>query len=113
LYRSQINGMIHCSGGAQTKILHFAGNVHIIKNNLFPIPPLFKIIQDASQTPWQEMYKVFNMGHRFELYVPAEIAQEIIDISTSYGVDAQIVGRCESADAPHLTITSPFGTFCY
>jgi phosphoribosylformylglycinamidine cyclo-ligase len=96
-YRSQINGMVHCSGGAQTKVLHFVDNLHIIKDNLFPIPPLFKLIQEESNTSWQEMYKVFNMGHRMELYVPQEIAADIIKISESFGVPAQIVGRVEAA----------------
>ena len=94
-HRSEIHGMVHCSGGAQTKVLHFVENVHIIKNNLFPIPPLFKLIQEESGTEWKEMYKVFNMGHRMEIYVSPEIAQSIIDISKSFNIDAQIVGRVE------------------
>lgn len=112
-YRSQINGMVHCSGGAQTKVLHFVDNLHIIKDNLFPIPPLFKLIQDESNTSWQEMYKVFNMGHRMELYVPQEIAADIIRISESFGVPAQIVGRVEAADKKKVTVTSEFGVFEY
>jgi phosphoribosylformylglycinamidine cyclo-ligase len=112
-YRSQINGMVHCSGGAQTKVLHFIDNLHIIKNNLFPIPPLFKLIQEESNTSWQEMYKVFNMGHRMELYVPEEIAGDIISISESFGVPAQIIGRVEAADQKKVTITSEFGVFEY
>ncbi|QHS57396.1 phosphoribosylformylglycinamidine cyclo-ligase [Mucilaginibacter sp. 14171R-50] len=112
-YRSQINGMVHCSGGAQTKVLHFIDNLHIIKNNLFPIPPLFKLIQEESNTSWQEMYKVFNMGHRMELYVPQEIAEDIIAISKSFNVDAQIIGRVEAADKKQVTVTSPYGEFVY
>jgi phosphoribosylformylglycinamidine cyclo-ligase len=112
-YRSQVNGMVHCSGGAQTKVLHFIDNLHIIKDNLFPIPPLFKLIQEESNTSWQEMYKVFNMGHRMELYVPQEIAEDIITISKSFGVDAQIIGRVEAADKKQVTVTSPYGEFVY
>lgn len=112
-YRSQINGMVHCSGGAQTKVLHFVDNVHVIKDNLFPIPPLFDLIQKESDTDWQEMYKVFNMGHRMELYVPEEIAQDIIQISTSFGIPAKIIGRVEDSDKKQVTINSPFGTFIY
>ena len=112
-HRSDIHGMVHCSGGAQTKVLHFVENVHIIKNNLFPIPPLFKLIQEESGTEWKEMYKVFNMGHRMEIYVSPEIAQSIIDISKSFNIDAQIVGRVEKNDGKKLTIESPFGEFIY
>ncbi len=112
-HRSHIDGMIHCSGGAQTKVLHFAGDVHIIKDNLFEIPPLFKIIQEESGTSWQEMYKVFNMGHRMELYVNEEYAEEITSISNSFGVEAQIVGRVEAAESKKLTISSYFGNFEY
>jgi phosphoribosylformylglycinamidine cyclo-ligase len=112
-YRSQINGMVHCSGGAQTKVLHFIDSLHIIKDNLFPVPPLFKLIQEESKTSWQEMYKVFNMGHRMELYVPAEIAQDLISISQSFGVEAQIIGRVEKADTKKVTVTSEFGVFEY
>lgn len=112
-HRSQINGMVHCSGGAQTKILHFIDHLHIIKDQLFPVPPLFKTIQAESGTDYKEMYKVFNMGHRMELYVPAEIAQDIIDISKSFNVDAQIIGRVEESTSKKLTIQSEFGTFEY
>ncbi len=111
--RPQIHGMIHCSGGAQTKILHFVENVHVIKDNLFPIPPLFRTIQEQSGTDWKEMYKVFNCGHRFEVYLPKEYAQQIIDISKSFGIDAQIIGRIEPSDHTHLTIHSEYGTFEY
>lgn len=112
-YRSQIHGMVHCSGGAQTKVLHFIDNLHIIKNNLFPVPPLFKLIQDESKTSWQEMYKVFNMGHRMELYVPEQIAADLITISKSFNVDARIIGRVEAAKAKQVTIQSEFGKFIY
>lgn len=112
-YRSQIHGMVHCSGGAQTKVLHFIDHLHVIKDNLFPVPPLFKTIQEQSGTAWDEMYKVFNMGHRMELYVPEEIAADLIEISQSFDVDAQIVGRCEASDKKELTIRSEFGTFEY
>jgi phosphoribosylformylglycinamidine cyclo-ligase len=112
-YRSQIHGMVHCSGGAQTKVLHFIENLHIIKDNLFPIPPLFKLIQEQSGTDWKEMYKVFNMGHRMEIYIDAAYADEIISISKSFGIDAQIVGRVETADKKQVTITSDFGEFIY
>ncbi len=112
-FPSQIDGMVHCSGGGQTKVLHFVNNVHIIKNNLFPIPPLFKLIQEQSGTAFQEMYQVFNMGHRMEIYVDESIAQSIIDIAKSFNVAAQIIGRVEAADAKQLTIESEFGTFKY
>ncbi|HEY4197760.1 MAG TPA: AIR synthase related protein [Mucilaginibacter sp.] len=112
-YRKQIHGMVHCSGGAQTKVLHFIDNLHIIKDNLFPIPPLFKLIQEESKTSWQEMYKVFNMGHRMELYVPEEIAADLISISKSFGVDAQIIGRVEATEKKQVTIRSEFGEFVY
>ncbi|MBI1288147.1 MAG: phosphoribosylformylglycinamidine cyclo-ligase [Flavobacteriales bacterium] len=111
-YRSQVHGMVHCSGGAQTKILHFIDSGHVIKDNLLPVPPLFRIIQEESGTSWDEMYKVFNMGHRMELYVPEEIAADIISISKSFNVDAQIVGRVEEG-AKKLTIRSEFGEFIY
>ena len=94
-YRSQIDGMIHCSGGAQTKVLNFINNLHVIKDNIFPVPPLFKMIQEQSKTDWSEMYKVFNMGHRLEVYVKPDIAQDIIQIAKSFNVDARIVGHCE------------------
>jgi phosphoribosylformylglycinamidine cyclo-ligase len=112
-YRSQINGMVHCSGGAQTKVLHFVENLHIIKDDLFPIPPLFKLIQDQSGTSWEEMYKVFNMGHRMEVYVSEEIAQDIINISKSFNIEAQIIGRVESAEKKQVTVKSEFGEFRY
>ena len=111
--RPQIHGMVHCSGGAQTKILHFVENVHVIKDNLFPIPPLFRTIQEQSGTEWKEMYKVFNCGHRFEVYLPQEYAQQVINISKSFGIDAQIIGRIEASDHTHLTIHSEYGTFEY
>jgi phosphoribosylformylglycinamidine cyclo-ligase len=109
----QIHGMVHCSGGAQTKVLHFVDNVHVIKDNLFPVPPLFKLIQENSKTDWKEMYQVFNCGHRMEIYVPAEVAQDIIEISKSFHIDAQIVGRVEASDRKKLTIVSEYGTFEY
>lgn len=108
-----VHGMIHCSGGAQTKILHFVDNLHIVKNNMFEIPPLFKLIQEQSNTDWKEMYQVFNCGHRMELYVNPSIAEEIIAISKSFNVDAQIVGRVEASDNKRLTITSAYGVFEY
>jgi phosphoribosylformylglycinamidine cyclo-ligase len=108
-----IHGMVHCSGGAQTKILHFIENLHIVKDNMFPVPPLFKLIQEQSGTDWKEMYQVFNMGHRMEIYVPKEIARDIIAISKSFNVDAQIVGRVEDSQAKRLTISSEFGEFLY
>jgi phosphoribosylformylglycinamidine cyclo-ligase len=108
-----IHGMVHCSGGAQTKVLHFVDNVHVIKDNLFPVPPLFKLIQEQSKTDWKEMYQVFNCGHRMEVYVPQEIAADIIAISQSFGVDAQIVGRVEASETKKLTINSEYGTFEY
>ncbi|WP_299162868.1 AIR synthase related protein [uncultured Tenacibaculum sp.] len=108
-----VHGMIHCSGGAQTKILHFVDNLHIVKDNMFPIPPLFKLIQEQSKTDWKEMYQVFNCGHRMELYVSPEIADEIMTISKSYNVNAQIVGRVEATDKKKLTIKSEYGTFEY
>jgi len=111
--RPQIHGMIHCSGGAQTKILHFVDGVHVIKDNMFPIPPLFRTIQEQSHTEWKEMYKVFNCGHRFEVYLPKEYAQQVIEISKSFGIDAQIIGRVEPSDHTHLTIHSEYGTFEY
>ena len=108
-----IHGMIHCSGGAQTKILHFIDRLHIIKDNMFEIPPLFKLIQEQSKTDWKEMYQVFNCGHRLELYVKPEIAEDIIAISKSFNVDAQIIGRVEASDKKQLTIKSEYGTFEY
>ena len=112
-YRSQIHGMVHCSGGAQTKVLHFVDNIHVIKNNLFPIPPLFRLIKEQSGTAWEEMYKVFNMGHRMEFYVPNSVAQQIIDISTEFKIDAQIIGYVEKSAKKQVTIQSEFGEFIY
>ncbi|MDO5104918.1 AIR synthase related protein [Capnocytophaga sp.] len=109
----EIHGMVHCSGGAQTKILHFVDNLYIMKDNLFEVPPLFKLIQQESGTDWKEMYQVFNCGHRMELYVPEEIAPELISISESFGIPAQIVGRVEASNEKRLTIKSPYGVFEY
>lgn len=111
--RPKIHGMVHCSGGAQTKIMHFVTDKHVIKDNLFPIPPLFKLIQEQSGTDWKEMYKVFNMGHRMEIYLAPEDAERVIEISKSFNIDAQIVGRVEDAAQNSLTIISPYGTFEY
>ncbi len=113
LIRPHIHGMVHCSGGAQTKVMHFVENKHVIKDNLFPVPPLFRIIQEQSGTDWKEMYKVFNMGHRMEVYVSPEDAQTVIDVAKSFDIDARIVGRVEDAPANKLTIKSEFGTFEY
>ncbi len=112
-YRDQISGMIHCSGGAQTKVLHFVENVHVIKDNMFPIPPLFKMIQEQSGTDWKEMYKVFNMGHRFEIYTSPEVASEIISISKLFKIDAKVIGRVEPFNGKKLTIVSDKGTYFY
>lgn len=113
-YKSdEVHGMIHCSGGAQTKILHFIDKLHVIKDNMFKIPPLFKLIQEQSNTDWKEMYQVFNCGHRMELYVKPEIAEDIISISKSFNVDAKIIGRVEASEARKLTIKSEYGTFTY
>ncbi len=109
----KVHGMIHCSGGAQTKILHFVDNLHIIKDNMFNVPPLFELIQEQSKTDWKEMYQVFNCGHRMELYVNPQIAEDIIAISKSYNVNAQIIGRVEASNDKKLTIKSTFGTFEY
>ena len=111
--RPDIHGMVHCSGGAQTKVMHFVENKHVIKDNLFPVPPLFKLIQEQSGTPWQEMYKVFNMGHRMEIYIAPEHAQEVIDIARSFDIDARIVGRVEDAPSNRLTIISEHGQYEY
>ncbi|MGJ8733514.1 MAG: AIR synthase related protein [Cellulophaga sp.] len=110
---ADIHGMVHCSGGAQTKILHFVDNLHIVKDNLFPVPPLFKLIQEQSKTDWKEMYQVFNCGHRMELYVNPAVAEDLIAISKSFGVDAEIVGKVEASATKKLTITSEYGTFEY
>ena len=112
-YRSQIDGMIHCSGGAQTKVLHFVDKVHVVKDNMFATPPLFKLIQEQSNTPWQEMYKVFNMGHRYEIYTSQEVAKDIINIAAEFGVEAQIIGHVEASEEKKLTIKSEYGTFEY
>ena len=113
-HRNQIHGLVHCSGGAQTKVLHFINdNIHVIKDNLFPVPPLFELIQEQSGTAWKEMYKVFNMGHRMEIYVPQEIADDIIAISKSFNIDAQIIGRVEESAHKQVTITSEKGQFNY
>jgi phosphoribosylformylglycinamidine cyclo-ligase len=111
--RERITGMIHCSGGAQTKVLHFAEHVHIVKDNLFKIPPLFRMIQKESGTSWEEMYRVFNMGHRFEIYTDQHYAEEIIQIAARYNVDAKIVGTCEPSDGSRLTIRGEEGVFNY
>ena len=112
-YRKAIHGMVHCSGGGQTKVLHFTDSLHVLKDNLLPVPPLFRLIQSESGTPWEEMYRVFNMGHRLEFYVPESVAPAILDIATSFGIDAAIVGRCEQAPERSLTILSEFGEFRY
>ncbi len=112
-YRKRIHGMVHCSGGAQTKVLHFIKDLHVIKDDFFELPPLFRLIQEQSGTSWEEMYKVFNMGHRMELYVPSEIAQELMDISMSFGIEAKVVGRVEAAEGESVTIRSEFGEFHY
>lgn len=112
-FRPKIHGMIHCSGGAQTKVLNFVDKLQIIKDNMFPVPPLFKLIRKQSGTPWLEMYKVFNMGHRMELYVPENIAEKLIDISKGFNIDARIIGRCEKAEKKNLRICSEFGSFNY
>lgn len=111
--RPAIDGMIHCTGGAQTKVMHFVNNKHVIKDNLFPIPPLFDLIQKESGTPWSEMFKVFNMGHRMEIYTAPEHAQQVMDIAQSFGIDSRIVGRVEDAPSNRLTITTEAGTFEY
>lgn len=111
--RKHVDGMIHCSGGAQTKILNFIGDLHVIKDAMFDVPPLFKLIQEQSGTDWKEMYKVFNMGHRMEIYLKPEYADEVIEISKSFGIDAKIIGRVEASDSRRLTIVSDKGTFEY
>ena len=112
-HRHDIHGMVHCSGGAQTKVLHFVEGVRVVKDNLFPVPPLFKTIQEQSGTDWAEMYKVFNMGHRMEIYLPEQFAQDIIETSRSFGIDAQVIGRVEPSDKTELVIRSEFGEFWY
>lgn len=113
IMRPEIHGMIHCSGGGQTKILHFIENMHVVKDNLFPIPPLFRIIHEQSETDWREMYQVFNMGHRFEIYTGNKNAEEIIKIAESFNLEAKIIGHCEAADGRKLTIKSEYGNFEY
>ncbi|HOZ91440.1 MAG TPA: AIR synthase-related protein, partial [Bacteroidia bacterium] len=112
-HRAHIHGLVHCSGGGQTKVLHFVEGLHVIKDNLFKVPPLFQLIQEQSQTPYSEMYKVFNMGHRMEIYVSAEHVQEIISIANTFQMEAQIIGRVEKSTTKKLTISSEFGTFEY
>jgi len=111
--RSEIHGLVHCSGGAQTKVMNFVDNMHVIKDNMFELPELFRIIQKESGTSWEEMYKVFNMGHRMEIYVSPQFADEIINISKSFNIEAKIIGRCQKANKNKLTIKSEFGEFCY
>lgn len=111
--RPAVHGMVHCTGGAQTKIMHFVNGKHVVKDNLFPIPPLFDLIQKESGTYWAEMYKVFNMGHRLEVYTSPRHAQEVIDIARAFNIDARIIGHVENAEANHLTIKSPYGVFEY
>lgn len=111
--RPEVHGMVHCSGGAQTKVLHFIDNLHVIKNNLFPVPPLFRMIQTQSGTPWQEMYKVFNMGHRMEIYVKEAFAQQIIDISRSFNIEAQVIGKCEPFTGKKVSVETEHGKFEY
>jgi phosphoribosylformylglycinamidine cyclo-ligase len=111
--RNQVHGMVHCSGGAQTKVLHFIDALHVIKDNLFDVPPLFRIIHEESGTAYKEMYKVFNMGHRMELYLPQQHAQQVIDISRSFNVEAKVIGRVEAASQKQVTVRSPFGEFVY
>jgi phosphoribosylformylglycinamidine cyclo-ligase len=112
-YRKEIHGMVHCSGGGQTKVLHFIDRMHVIKDNLFPVPPLFSLIHEQSNTPWEEMYKVFNMGHRMELYIPENIAPHLIDIASQFNVEARVVGRCERSDHRMVTIRTENGSFTY
>jgi phosphoribosylformylglycinamidine cyclo-ligase len=111
--RKDINGMVHCSGGGQIKIMHFVDNMHVIKDNMFPVPPLFRIIHEQSGTFWQEMYKVFNMGHRFEIYTSPDNAQKIIEIAAGFNLEARVIGRCETASKKKLTIKSEYGIFEY
>ncbi len=112
-YRHKIDGMIHCSGGAQTKVLHFIDNMHVVKDNMLPVPPLFRLIHEQSGTDWKEMYKVFNMGHRMEIYTDQVSAQGIIDICRDFNVEAQIIGHCEAHEGPQVTVKSDKGTFVY
>ena len=112
-YRPAISGMIHCSGGAQTKVLHFIDKLHVVKDNLFPIPPLFRLIHDESGTDWKEMYKVFNMGHRMEIYTDTDTAKGIVDIAKGFNIDAQIIGHVEENSSAQVTVTTENGTFVY
>lgn len=112
-HRTKIKGLVHCSGGGQTKVMHFVENVHVIKDDLFELPPLFKMIKEQSGTDWKEMYKVFNMGHRMEIYTDKKTAEKIIEISKSFHIDAKIIGRVEASEKNKLTIQSAFGTFEY
>ncbi|MFZ6009484.1 MAG: AIR synthase-related protein, partial [Bacteroidota bacterium] len=112
-FRPQIHGMVHCSGGAQTKVLHFIEKLHVIKDHLFDVPPLFKLIQEQSGTDWKEMYKVFNMGHRMEIYIAERFASEIISIANHFGIDARIIGRVEGASQKQVTVKTEFGVFEY
>ena len=111
--REKVHGMVHCSGGGQTKIMHFAGRLHVVKNNMFPVPPLFRLIREQSNTPWKEMYKVFNMGHRFEIYTDEKSAAEMISTAAGFNLDARIIGYCTGSETNRLTITSEHGTFEY
>jgi phosphoribosylformylglycinamidine cyclo-ligase len=112
-YRGQIHGMVHCSGGGQTKVLHFVDKLHVVKNSLFPVPPLFRLIREESGTPWQEMYKVFNMGHRMEFYIPGTLAGAVIDIASEFHIDARVIGYCEAAPSAKLTIQTENGDYDY
>lgn len=112
-FRFKIHGMIHCSGGGQTKVLHFVDKMHVVKDNLFNLPPLFRLIQDQSGSGWKEMYQVFNMGHRFEIYVEPHYAEEIINIAAGFNLEAQVIGHCESYEKKSLTIKSDYGIFEY
>jgi phosphoribosylformylglycinamidine cyclo-ligase len=111
--RNDIHGMIHCSGGGQTKILHFIDKLHVVKDDLFPVPPLFRVIHEQSSTPWEEMYRVFNMGHRFEIYTSEKTALKIIDIAAGFNLDAKVIGHCEASELKKLTIKSGYGSFVY
>jgi len=112
-FSDQVHGMVHCSGGAQTKILHFIDHLHVVKDHLFDTPPLFRIIQQTSQTPWHEMYRVFNMGHRFEVYVPESLAETVLEIASAFNLGARVVGHCEPSSGKKVTIRSPYGEFVY
>jgi phosphoribosylformylglycinamidine cyclo-ligase len=111
--RSDINGLVHCSGGAQTKVMHFTENIHVVKDNLFPVPPLFRLIQEESGMDYREMYKVFNMGHRMEVYLDERLANRVIEVAESFGVEARIIGRCEASEGNKVTVKSEFGEFQY